>query len=301
MESLLTQDRVPDQVVVVVDHNAGLLEHARDRWRDIDDVLVVPNEFVRGLSGARNTGVGAASGDVLAFIDDDAQPVDDRWCAGVLANFSQPGVVAVGGAAIPRWSTAQPSWMPAEFYWTIGCSYKGQPTVRGPVRNVLGCNMAMRASAVSVVGAFETRVGRGHGQLPMGAEETDMCIRLVGAFGVESVIYDPDVVVAHEVAAERTQWSYFVKRCVAEGLSKATLASIAGHDDALSSERTYSVRVLPRGFAREFLGFVIGGHPFGRRGSLGRAGAIVIGFAATTAGFAIGSVRAVLVSAHEKL
>ena len=71
VESLRSQRRVPEQCVVVIDHNEQLLRRAR--FSLPDDVEVVASDEPQGLSGARNTGVRAATGDVVAFLDDDAE------------------------------------------------------------------------------------------------------------------------------------------------------------------------------------------------------------------------------------
>ena len=54
VDSARAQTRVPDEVVVVVDHNEGLEARAR---AELADAIVVANRGPRGLSGARNTGV----------------------------------------------------------------------------------------------------------------------------------------------------------------------------------------------------------------------------------------------------
>nr|BFF13601.1 hypothetical protein GCM10025699_49040 [Microbacterium flavescens] len=98
------------EALLVIDHNDALLARSRDRW---SDVIVVPNEFRQGLSGARNTGVKLASGDVVAFLDDDATAEPD-WLTHLLAPFADPAVAGVGGHATPVWPEgATPSTPPS--------------------------------------------------------------------------------------------------------------------------------------------------------------------------------------------
>ena len=142
IDALRGQSRSPDQVILVIDHNERLLRRARSAWGAGVDILT--NQASPGLSGARNTGVAGATGDVIAFLDDDATPEPD-WLEHLVAPFADPRVVAVGGAAIPRWESARPRWWPAEFDWVVGCTYLGMPAAGGEVRNVHGATMAFRA------------------------------------------------------------------------------------------------------------------------------------------------------------
>ena len=58
--------------------------------------------------------------------------------------------------------------------------------------------------------------------------------------------------------AARERFSYFVSRCYAEGLSKATVAHLAGADRGLAAERAHAARALPRGVVRGLLDAVRG-------------------------------------------
>src|SRR5215210_1027234 len=75
VESLTRQTRAPLEVIVVADHNQALTERARSA---LSGVTVVENAEHPGLSGARNTGVAASTGAVVAFLDDDAV-ADPAW------------------------------------------------------------------------------------------------------------------------------------------------------------------------------------------------------------------------------
>ena len=56
----MSQTRAPEQIIVVVDHNPDLFERVGSRF---PEVTAVRNSEVPGLSGARNSGIAAASGD----------------------------------------------------------------------------------------------------------------------------------------------------------------------------------------------------------------------------------------------
>lgn len=271
ISSLRTQTCAPRQVILVVDHSPELLLAARERWPQLK---IVENRERQGLSGARNTGVAEAEGDVVAFLDDDAIPAPD-WLARLAASYADPAVVGAGGAVRPRWVEGKPGWFPPEFDWVVGCTHSGMPRERSPVRNLVGANMSFRRGPLLDVGGFSHDLGR-VGTLPVGCEETDLSIRIHQRWPQAKILYDPEATVDHVVPAARGRVRYFLERCRAEGRSKAVLAGRVGSEDGLSAERSYARRTLP-------LGFLAGLRDAtrGDLGGIGRATMIVVGLAAT--------------------
>ena len=273
------QRRLPDQVIVVIDHNEDLLRRSRATFPS--DVEVLANEEVAGLSGARNTGVRVATGDVVAFLDDDAE-AEPGWLEGLLAEYL-PHVVGAGGAALPVWPrSGRPRWFPHEFDWVVGCSYRGLPDTVAPQRNLIGAAMSFRRSVFDEVGDFDTDMGR-LGTIPLGCEETEFALRVRKTFTGTELVHVPLAVVNHHVGAERTKVRYFLRRCFAEGVSKAAVAQRAGSEQALASERMYVRSTLPSG--------IQGGLRAGFRGDLGgfaRSVMIVAGLLTTTVGYLSG-------------
>ena len=271
MESLHRQTRTPDQIVVVIDHNRALYERAR---LDLPaPVVVVENMGPRGLSGARNRGIAVSTGDVVAFLDDDAVAADD-WLAQLLVPYANDDVVGVGGLVRPRFDAGRPDWFPPEFDWVVGCTYTGHRRAEGPVRNLIGANMSFCRETLVALGGFRDGIGR-VGTTPTGCEETELCIRARQRDPNAVIWYAPAARVEHRVPGVRTTWRYFSARCLAEGRSKARIARVVGHEDALASERTYVTRTLPRASARDV-----------RDGRWVRAGSRVAGAFLTATGYA---------------
>lgn len=279
VESVRRQTVPAAQCVLVVDHNSELLDRARRAFSDID---VVANAEDRGLSGGRNTGVDSAESDVVVFLDDDAE-ADAHWLERLLAPYAASSVIGTGGAAVPRWpaSSTRPWWFPPEFDWVVGCSYRGLPEREEEVRNPIGANMSFRGDAFRLAGRFDSGIGR-LGTLPLGCEETVFSIRLHRAAPDGSVVYVPDAVVFHNVSSDRTTIGYFLRRCLAEGLSKALVAGHVGQTHALASERRYTSRVLPSGFAQGFVPGQPGEH------SPAKSGMIAVGLLVTVLGYLLG-------------
>ena len=248
--SLKNQDVRPLEILMVVDYDPGLLKRLEVTYPDL---VVVPNEHGRGLSGARNTGVEHADGDIVVFMDDDAYAASD-WLRNLIAGYENQRVIGVGGLVEPVWFDRAPSWLPKQFLWIVGCSFDGLPKGTAPIRNPIGANMSFRRSMFAEVGMFREGLGRQTmASPPFGCEETELAIRAVRGVVGSRIVHEPSAVVHHHVPSEKTTWHYFVRRCLMEGRSKAAVSRSVGRHDALSVERRYVLRVLTEGAARELI------------------------------------------------
>ena len=283
VSAVLDQLRRPsDELVLVIDHNDGLLELAETSfervggWSNPDRMRVVANDQTKGLSGARNTGVAAAKGDLVVFLDGDAIPRPD-WLANLITGFRDPSVVGVGGVAVPNWQGAPPAWFPDEFRWVVGCSYTRLTERVLEVRTPIGANMAFRRQTVLDAGRFSDGIDR-VGRLGSGVRE--FSIRAVSVTGGR-IVQHSNAVVDQFVALEQAQLAYFARRCFAEGASEAAMSKVDCGDSAFDDD--YVVQAL-------FLG-VVRGVVDGARGDASgfeRAGAIIVGFAIILAGHVYG-------------
>jgi glucosyl-dolichyl phosphate glucuronosyltransferase len=279
VESISRQNTPAREIIVVVDHNRRLLERVRAQF---SAALVVENCGPRGLSGARNSGIALARGAFIAFLDDDASAEPD-WLERLQRCFEDAQVLGVGGTVEPQWLSKQPAWFPGEFYWVVGCTYQDPPDKPIVVRNPYGGCACYRREMFEVVGGFRSGMGR-IGTLPMGCEETELCIRASQHWPEKVFLYEPRARIQHRIPAARASPRYFSSRCFAEGLSKAAVTRYVGARDGLAAERTYIVRTLLRGIARGVLDGVLHLDLTG----FARAAAIAAGLAITVAGYSTG-------------
>jgi glycosyltransferase involved in cell wall biosynthesis len=281
VESIQKQTLPPSEIIVVIDHNPALYQRAAETLKN---VIVIENREPQGLSGARNSALALANGAIIAFMDEDAVASPD-WLQTLSTQYENQAVLGVGGKIQPLWQTGRPGWFPEEFDWVVGCTYRGLPEHVAPVRNLIGCNMSFRREVFSSVGGFRDGVGR-IGTLPVGCEETELCIR-AGRFWPEwDFIYDARAIVLHRVPQKRSTFKYFLARCYSEGLSKALISRFTGPRRGLTSEWKHVLTVLPIGVLRGLRDTLLRGDGSG----VGRAGAILSGLFFTTSGFVIGLV-----------
>jgi len=277
LDAVLDQSHTSEQVLVVVDNNPTLLSDLTAALAGNLSCRVVANDETPGLSGARNTGIKLADGEIVVFLDDDAVP-EPMWLAQLLSPFDVDAVAAVGGRIDPGWASQRPWWFSPHLDWTIGCSIPTMPADGGPIRNVFGASAAFRRETLNRVGGFTADLGR-VGANGAGCEETDLCIRVRADDADAVVLYAPNSGVVHSVSAGRATVRYVLRRCFAEGRSKARLAARVGRADATSNERAYA-RVIARQVWRDV------SMAFRRPSGLGRAGVLVSGFGIAAVGYA---------------
>lgn len=240
IESVAEQSYSPVEIVVVVDGNQELADRLRDQYSGSAEVLVHCNEQNYGLSYSRTKGVELSSGEVIAFLDDDAIAQPD-WIEELARGYEQTDAIAVGGKMVPKWVAGKPPFLPEEFYWLIGVNYGDRLEDWTEVRNTLGSNMSFRRDVFDTVGGFDEQVGlTGDNQIQ--AEETELAMRMHDTFG-KGMLYNPDAVVAHKVFDYRTDPVWLLRRAFWQGYSKCAVEQL-DVDGPASEEADFLAHLL---------------------------------------------------------
>jgi GT2 family glycosyltransferase len=191
-ECLASLERLtyPDFEVIVV--NDGSRDSTGAIARQYSSCRVIDVDH-GGLSAARNAGLRAATGEIIAYTDADVR-VDPDWLHYLVQPFATTEVVAVGGLSLP----------PLDSPWLAHCVARapGGPTHvlldDRTAEHVPGCNLAIRRDALSAIGGFNPIYLRA-------GDDVDVCWRLQAAGG--RIEFAPGALVwHHHRSSVRAYW-----------------------------------------------------------------------------------------------
>jgi GT2 family glycosyltransferase len=203
-----------------------------------------------GLDIARNRGLLAAVGEVVAFTDDDAR-VDPGWLAALLPNFADPMVALVTGITMPlELETAAQIWFERTNGFSRGFVRKQfDNTTTDPIaagRVGAGVNMAIRRSALGHIGLFDEALDCGTPSRSGGDQEFFYRVLARGY----RVVYEPAALVWHR---HRREWSALQQALYGYGVGVFawwTRALLVEHELPL-------LYVAPRWFCTYYIGALV--------------------------------------------
>ncbi len=228
IDSLLAQT-LENYEIIVVDNAStdGTAEIVKARLDNPKVRYVL--EPTLGLSVARNTGADAAKGQILAYLDDDAE-ASVGWLAALVAVFEQEERVAIAGGKVTLiWppNAHPPVWLSTDLSSGLGAYDLGDELlyIQQPALTPRGLNYALRKPFLQEVGGFDTHLGR-VGKNLLSNEEQQMT-RLALDRGWK-VAYVPEATAAHNVAPARMKPGWFLSRSWWQGISESYREQASG-------------------------------------------------------------------------
>lgn len=213
--------------IVVVDNSGDCAQPPGFAWPDGISRIAVAEP---GLSRARNAGVAAARGDLVAFIDDDAEAEPD-WLAAIVEAFdTHRDADIVGGPVSPVWPHGRPGWLDPWHDGFLSIVDRGNAArALSDDEWLAGTNIAFRKAAVLDAGGFAEALGRTPVSL-LGNEEIQLARRIRRRGG--AVRYDPAISVRHRIHPDRLEQSWMRRRVAWQAISDQL-----GRDDAAPDMR----------------------------------------------------------------
>jgi GT2 family glycosyltransferase len=223
----------PDfEVIVVNDGSTDATPQIADQY-DVH-LISVPNG---GLSNARNIGLQAASGEIVAYIDDDAYP-DPQWLKYLAHAFMTTDHTAVGGPNIPPLDDGPIAECVA--------NAPGGPLhvlmTDTEAEHIPGCNMAIRSSALRALGGFDP-------QFRSAGDDVDLCWRLTEKGW--TIGFHPAAVVWHH---RRNSVKAYWKQQLGYGRAEAMLEQKWPEKYNALGHVSWQGRLYGRGFLRPLFG-----------------------------------------------
>jgi cellulose synthase/poly-beta-1,6-N-acetylglucosamine synthase-like glycosyltransferase len=250
-------DRDYRMEVIVVDNNSTdtTATVVADAGRGSTVPIRYDVERQQGKGFALNRGLTLSEGDIIALTDDDVDPAPD-WLDRIVHLFRTYDVVFVGGKILPNWEVPPPAWLTThrarDIWGPLALSdfgdelfvYRDNP--QAPHRPI-GANMAVRRAALQRVGGWRTDLGKVNNTLIPG-EDHEIYFRLHAA-GEYRGLYDPQLVVHHDVPSSRLHYRYFVRWFFAAGQAHARMAKELY--PGIDFDQAPALAGVPRFFYRE--------------------------------------------------
>lgn len=175
--------------LVVVDNNST--DSTKQVIESVTASTGLPIRYVfagkQGLGAARNVGLRAARGDIIAFTDDDCI-VDTFWLAEIAREFAMDPLLGGLGGRVELFNQND---RPVTIRTSRERHVLSEPG--HAFTSIVGCNMVFRRELFDAIGDFDPGLGAG---TPLPSEDLDFIYRALR--GGQKLVYCPNVLVYHD-------------------------------------------------------------------------------------------------------
>ncbi|HEY3744126.1 MAG TPA: glycosyltransferase family 2 protein [Bryobacteraceae bacterium] len=186
VDGLLHRTKYAAGVEIIIVDNASREERTRELFASyaaLENVRVIPYPGEFNWSAMNNAGAKAATGEILLFLNNDTDVIEDSWLAELASQAARPEVGVVGAKLLYADRTVQHAgiWLgPGVFArHVLRLSKRDEPgylrqlTLARNMSAVTGACMAMRRAVFAESGGFDE-------SFPVSYSDLDLCLRLIG-------------------------------------------------------------------------------------------------------------------------
>lgn len=224
LDSLLGNTVKPYEIIVVHQGPDSIAKKIISNINKLHGLIDCIQDTEYGLSRARNIGWKKATGDIIAYTDDDAFVKED-WIKNIVKTFSKDKKIGiVGGKIIPLYNQRNKNWtIPSPFSYSLPSYDQGDKTGEYPSDVAPpGVNFSIRRSILVTLVGFNEKLGvNKKRRIQIYGEDTDMALRAQNAG--YTVLYCPECVVFHPIPLERQNLTYIKKRMFIAGITETCL------------------------------------------------------------------------------
>ena len=215
IESLLSQTRLPDEIILVDDGSKDDTARVIEQYSKKNPLIRLIRNTNQGPAASRNLGWRSATSDIVIFTDGDCVP-EPNWIESLIGRFVFDEVAAVAGT----YRTLNVDNILARFVgFEIAWRYRN---VKGAIDAHGAYNLAVRRHVLQQMNGFNELY-----QAPSG-EDWDLTYRITRKY---KMLFDPDAIVAH--AHPEAFWPY-MKNQMRRGFDRIKLYN--DHPDKRSGD-----------------------------------------------------------------
>lgn len=251
LDSIKIQTYPNIEIIFIVERSQELSKRIKIYTEEklIPNVIVMFNDGEQGQSPARNLGIKCATGDIIAFVDDDVVLFDD-WSTEMVNTYQDDYTIGATGPALPLWEDSSLQWLPKEFYWIVSCTAFAELSEICPVRCAWGMNMSFRKEAFRYCRFSEAfgHIAKERSKVGPVVDDAEFSINLRLKTG-KQILFNPNVRVKHRVYAYRLGKKFVSGQSYWQGYSKALLKNTYRNDadiQGLFRERALLGRIMFR-------------------------------------------------------